>query len=93
MLDAYAKFIPIRGDVSASTPNGSSTSTLSFNFTRYNEGSLGSDSLLMMALPHHVDILPGGSTSNVLKYQVLKGTMSEVKTKTWNMTEQLPGYS
>jgi len=93
MLDAYAKFVPIRGDVSASTPNGSSTSTLTFNFTRYNEGSLGSDSLLMMALPHHVDILPGGSTSNVLKYQVLKGTMSEVKTKTWNMTEQLPGYS
>ncbi len=94
MLDAYAKFVPIRGDVNATTPNGSSTSTLSFNFTRYNEGSFGgNDSLLMMALPHHVDILPGGSTSNILKYQVLKGTMSEVKTKTWNMTEQLPGYS
>ncbi len=93
LLNGFAKFVPIRGDVNASTPNGSGTSTLSFNFTRYNEGSLGSDSLLMMALPHHVDILPGGSTSNVLKYQVLKGTMSEVKSKTWNMTEQLPGYS
>lgn len=94
LLDAYAKFVPIRGDVSANTPNGSSTSTLSFNFTRYNEGSFGgNDSLLMMALPHHVDVLPGGTTGNTLKYQVLKGTMSEVKTKTWNMTEQLPGYS
>jgi endo-1,3(4)-beta-glucanase len=93
LLDAYAKFVPVRGEVNASTPNGSGTSTLSFNFTRYNEGSLGSDSLLMMALPHHADILPAGSTSNILKYQVLKGTMSEVRTKTWNMTEQLPGYT
>ncbi|MBN8584999.1 MAG: T9SS type A sorting domain-containing protein [Ignavibacteria bacterium] len=93
LLRAYAKFIPIKGEVGASIPSGSSTAALNFNFTRYNEGSLTGDSLLMMALPHHVDMLPGGSTTNLLKYQVLKGTMSEVKTKTWQMTEQLPGYS
>ncbi len=93
LLRAYAKFIPIRGDVGASIPNGGSSASFNFNFTRYNEGALTGDSLLMMALPHHVDMLPGGSASNILKYQVLKGTMNEVKTKTWSMTEQLPGYS
>ena len=79
--------------VNANITNGSTTATLNFNFTRYNEGSFSNDSLLMMALPHHVDILPAGSTTNILNYTVLKGTMSEVRTKTWNMTEQLPGYS
>ncbi len=93
LLRAYSKFIPIKGEVAANIPNASSSATLNFNFTRYNEGGLSGDSLLMMALPHHVDILPGGSTTNTLKYQVLKGVMNEVKTKTWNMTEQLPGYS
>ncbi|MBE2228141.1 MAG: T9SS type A sorting domain-containing protein [Ignavibacteria bacterium] len=93
LLRAYSKFVPVRGEVGASIPNGSSTAALNFNYTRYNEGSLTGDSLLMMALPHHVDMMPGGSTTNILKYQVLKGTMSEVKTKTWQMTEQLPGYS
>lgn len=93
LLRAYSKFVPIKGEVGANIPNGSGTATMNFNFTRYNEGGLSGDSLLMMALPHHVDMLPGGSTTNILKYQVLKGTMNEVKTKTWNMTEQLPGYS
>ncbi len=92
LLRAYAKFVPIKGEVGASIPNGSGTATMNFNFTRYNEGGLSGDSLLMMALPHHADILQG-STTNILKYQVLKGNMSEVRTKTWTMTEQLPGYS
>jgi endoglucanase Acf2 len=47
----------------------------------------------MMALPHHVDMLPAGSTSNITKYQVMKGTMSEVKVKRWVMTENLPQYT
>lgn len=95
MLDAFARFVPIRGDVQANVANsGSTTATLNYNFTRFNEASFGSnDSLLMMALPHHVDILPAGSTTQTMNYVVLKGTMSEVKKKTWVMTEQLPQYS
>lgn len=95
LLNAYAKFVPMRGDVQANVANsGSTTATLNFNFTRYNEASFGSnDSLLMMALPHHVDMLPAGSTSNITKFQVMKGTMSEVKVKRWVMTENLPQYT
>lgn len=92
LLNAYAKFVPIKGDVAANIPNGSGTANINFNFTRYNEGSLGSDSLLMLALPHHTDIL-SNSTSNTLKYSVLKGNMREVYGKSWSMTEDLPGYS
>ncbi|MBX7047002.1 MAG: T9SS type A sorting domain-containing protein [Ignavibacteria bacterium] len=95
LLDAFAKFVPISGSVQANVANsGSTTATLNYNFTRYNEASFGSnDSLLMMALPHHVDMLPAGSTSQIMNYVVMKGTMSEVKKKLWVMTENLPQYS
>lgn len=92
LLTAFAKFIPVKGEVAASVGTGSSTASMQFNFTRHNEASLGSDSLLMMALPHHVDML-SNATTDVLKYAVLKGDMKEVKQKTWNMTENLPEYS
>ena len=92
MLTSYAKFIPLKGEVSASVPNGSSTAFFNYTYTRLNEGSLGSDSLLMMALPHHVDML-SNATTNTLKYSVLKGEMKEVHQKTWNMTENLPDVS
>lgn len=93
LLNAYAKFVPVSGSLSASVPSGSPTATMNFNFTRFNEGSLGSDSLLMMALPHHVEMSLSNQTSNVLKYSVIKGNLTEVHGKTWNMTEELPGYS
>ena len=93
LLNAYARFVPVKGEVASSIGSGSSTANINFNFTRYNEGSLGSDSLLMMALPHHTDMSLSNTTSNILKYAVLKGYMTEVHGKTWNMTEQLPGYS
>ncbi|HJY62535.1 MAG TPA: glycosyl hydrolase [Ignavibacteria bacterium] len=92
LLTAYSKFIPVKGQVAASYTSGSSAS-VQFNYTRYNEGSLSGDSLLMMALPHHVDML-SNSTTDVLKYAVLKGNMKEVRQKTWNMTEnQMPDYT
>ncbi|MBS1494679.1 MAG: T9SS type A sorting domain-containing protein [Bacteroidetes bacterium] len=95
LLNAYSKFIPVKGDVQVNVANSSSTTaTMNFNFTRYNEASFGSnDSLLMMALPHHVDMLPAGSTTQLMNYQVIKGILSEVKKKTWVMTENLPQYT
>ncbi|MCB0724142.1 MAG: T9SS type A sorting domain-containing protein [Ignavibacteriae bacterium] len=92
LLNRYAKFVPVKGEVAASIGTGSSTASINFNFTRYNEGSLGSDSLLMMALPHHADII-SNPTSNTLKYAVLKGNLTEVYGKSWTMTEDLPVYS
>lgn len=93
LLTQYAKFIPIKG-VFAASYSGGANATMQFNFTRYNEGSLGgSDSLLMMALPHHLDML-SNPTTDVLKYAVLKGDMKEVRQKTWNMTENsMPDYT
>lgn len=92
LLTAYAKFIPLSGAVSAQYSSGS-TAQLQFTFTRYNEGSLGSDSLLMMALPHHVDMLSNAVT-DVLKYSVLKGNMKEVRQRVWNMSENMmPEYT
>jgi endo-1,3(4)-beta-glucanase len=91
LLTAYAKFIPIKGQVSASYSGGPAAS-MQYTFTRYNEGQLTGDSLLMMALPHHVDML-SNSTTDVLKYTVLKGMMKEVRQKVWNMTENMmPEY-
>jgi endo-1,3(4)-beta-glucanase len=93
LLTAYSRFIPVKGQVTASYSTGNSAS-VHYNFTRYNEGSFGSnDSLLMMALPHHTDMLSNPVT-DILKYSVLKGNMKEVHQKTWNMTENMmPEYS
>ncbi|MBS1519253.1 MAG: hypothetical protein JSS91_14305 [Bacteroidetes bacterium] len=91
LLTKYSKFLPVKGEVAATVTGN--TSDLQFRYTRYNESPLYGDSLLMLALPHHVETLPPGSTTNILKYKVLKGTMSEVYKKTWSMTEQLADYS
>ncbi|HMS32807.1 MAG TPA: glycosyl hydrolase [Ignavibacteria bacterium] len=91
LLNKYAKFVPLKGEVAAIVTGN--TSNLQYRYTRYNENASFGDSLLMLALPHHVDILPAGSTTNILKFKVLKGTMNEVYKNTWNMTEQLADYS
>ena len=91
LLNKYAKFLPVRAIVAATVTGN--TANLQYRYTRYNESPSYGDSLLMLALPHHVDILPAGSTTNILKYKVLKGTMNEVYKNTWNMTEHLADYS
>lgn len=91
LLNRYAKFVPVKAEVKATVTGN--TANLQYHYTRYNESSSYGDSLLMLALPHHVDILPAGSTTNILKLKVLKGTMNEVYKNTWNMTEGLAEYS
>ena len=91
LLTKYSKFVPVKGQVQA-TVTGNSCN-LRFQYTRYNESPGYGDSLLMLALPHHVDMLPAGASTNILNFKVLKGTMHEVYKNTWNMTEQLADYS
>ena len=93
LLNSYYKYVPVKGSYSSTINSSSQTAAVNFNFTRYNESSLGNDSLLMMALPHHIDMNPSNQVTNTLKYQVIKGTMSEIHGKTWNLSEQLAGYS
>ena len=91
LLNKYAKFVPTKGEVKATVTGN--TCSLQYHFTRYNENASYGDSLLMLALPHHVDMLPAGASTNVLNFKVLKGTMHEVYKNVWNMTEQLADYS
>ncbi len=91
LLNKYSKFVPLKGEVAATVTGN--TANLQYRYTRYNESSSYGDSLLMLALPHHVDMLPAGSTTGILKFKVLKGTMNEVYKNNWNMTEQLADYS
>jgi len=91
LLNRYSKFVPVRGQVAATVTGN--TANLQYRYTRYNENASYGDSLLMLALPHHVDMLSAGSTTSILKFKVLKGTMNEVYKNTWNMTEQLADYS
>lgn len=91
LLGKYAKFVPLSGEVKA-TVTGNNCS-LQFHYTRFNENPSLGDSLLMLALPHHVDMLPAGASTNILNFKVLKGTMHEVYKNTWSMSEQLADYS
>jgi len=93
LLNSYSKYVPVKGNYSSIINSSSQTASVKFNFTRHNEGSLGNDSLLMMALPHHTDMSPSNQVTNTLKYQVIKGAMSEIHGKNWNLNEQLAGYS
>lgn len=89
ILDRYANYVPLGGNVSATVAADTTVFNLRFNF----ETNSSSDSLLMMALPHHVDILQN-ATSNTMGFKTLRGTMTEVYGKTWIMNENLiPDYS
>ena len=85
VLDTYAAAIPTAGTVSASY--GTNSATYSFNWT-----VSGSGSLLMMALPHHVDILQSASTAASLNYWAAKGTMTGIIGNQWNLAESWPSW-
>ena len=85
LLDKYAKFYPTGGTFGAAITSDTTKATMNFNFQ---SNIPGNDSLLMTALPHHVPMLTNG-TSNTLKFQSLKGPMTEVYNKTWTLIENL----
>ena len=81
VLDAHAARIPMAGSVSASATGD--VGTITFNWT-----SQGSGPLLMMALPHHMDVLVSPSTTGLVR-NTLKGDMMGVTGYTWTMEEPL----
>lgn len=85
LLDKYSKFYPTGGTFAASMTSDTTRVTMNFNFQT---NVPGNDSLLMIALPHHVPMLTN-STSNIFKFQCLKGPMTEVHGKVWTMNENL----
>ena len=88
LLDSYCKFYPTGGTFSATINSGTDMADLKFQWTSNNPSN---DSLLMLALPHHMDIL-GASTAvdTVLsQYKCIKGRLTAISGKTWNMKEPL----
>ena len=88
VLDNYCKFYPTGGNYSASIDSGADIADMKFQWTSNDPSN---DSLLMLALPHHVDIL-GASTSKdtvLTQYQCIKGQLTAINGKTWNMQELL----
>ena len=85
VLDYYAPTMPIGGRVTVAYATGTTAATYTFNWAVV--PSTGS--LLMCALPHHVDILQGLYTA-VLSRQCTKGVMVGVAGNSWTLVESLP---
>lgn len=81
LLDSHSDRIPTGGMVQA-TATGD-VGTLSFDWE-----SEGTGSLLMMALPHHLDVLTSGTVTG-LSRNTMKGDMRGVIGDSWTMEEPL----
>ena len=80
-LDAHAARIPTGGTVSATATGDVGTITFDWQ-------TEGSGPLLMMALPHHMDVLVAPSTTDVVQ-NTMKGDMIGVSGFSWTMEEPL----
>jgi len=84
LLDTYAARVPTGGQVDAVAHGDRASLTFAFN-------ARGEGQLLMMALPHHLDV---GRLSGVqrtsLRHNTLKGDMLGVVGDTWTVDEPLP---
>ena len=76
-LDAHAGRIPTGGTVGATAQSDVGTITFDWETT-------GAGPLLMMALPHHLDVLQGASTTGVVR-NTIKGDMVGISGLTWTM--------
>jgi len=83
LLDEHAAVVPVGGNVSAIS-NGDSVQML-FNWLVQGQGDL-----VMMALPHHLDVLKGARFAKQLSFTTLKGRMHAVIGSIWRMHEALP---
>lgn len=81
VLDAHAGRIPTGGTVSATVLND--VGTLTFDWE-----TQGSGPLLMLALPHHMDVLQGATATAVVR-NTIKGDMTGISGLSWTMEEPL----
>lgn len=81
LLDQYWSAYPTGGDV-AVTVSGDLAAV------RFDWRKAGSGSLLMMALPHHIDLLDGGERTN-LRQRTLRGDMVGIVGDSWSLAETL----
>lgn len=80
-LDTYSGKIPTGGSVAASSTGD--VATITFNWV-----SEGTGELLMMALPHQLDVLSGAQLTST-SYNTMKGDMIGVVGESWSMNENL----
>jgi len=80
-LDAHAARIPTGGNVLATATGDVGTITFDWQ-------TEGSGPLLMMALPHHMDVLVSPSTTSVVR-NTMKGDMIGISGLSWMMEEPL----
>ena len=83
-LDFYAPTVPVGGKMSVAYSATAATYTFTWTIA-------GPGSLLMCAMPHHVDILQGLYTATpTLSRQCTKGVMIGVAGNSWTLVEPLP---
>ena len=80
-LDTYAGKVPIGGSIEAVASGDSSDITINWK-------SEGNGDLLMVALPHHMDVLSNPLTASY-KLNGVRGDMKGIVGETWLMTEEL----
>lgn len=81
LLDSHADRIPTGGVVQATATGDVGELTFDWQTT-------GSGPLLMMALPHHLDVLTSGTVTSLTR-NTLKGDMTGVTGDVWTMEEPL----
>lgn len=92
LLDKYAPFYPTSGRFSATIDNKSDISAMKFE---WETNSPSNDSLLMLALPHHIDILETSMQIDTLldQYKTIKGYLTGIFGKNWIMNMPLVNYT
>jgi endo-1,3(4)-beta-glucanase len=88
VLDNNCRFYPTGGTISASIENGANIADMNFLWTSSDPTN---DSLLMLALPHHADVLSASTAIDTVltQYQCIYGPLKAISGKTWNMQEPL----
>jgi len=86
ILDKHSKAIPTGCKVDFEVENNQAT-------IQYQWQQVGEGDLLMLALPHHMDILSNANTTLLRTYKSIKGYLTGIIGSTWTLQEQLTTLS